>query len=58
MFPGLSYLDAPLGSRKAFGHAASLGLSVAEPPRQHQNLKAVGEIIALFRAQAKNLASQ
>lgn len=48
-FPGLFYLDAPLGSRKAFAHAASLGLSVTELPGQHYNPKAVAEIIALFQ---------
>lgn len=47
--PGLSYLEAPLGSRKAFAHAASLGLSVLELPRQHHNPKAVAEIMALFQ---------
>jgi chromosome partitioning protein len=48
-FPGLSYLDAPLGSRKAFAHAASLGLAVTELTRPHHNPKAVAEIMALFQ---------
>ena len=48
-FPGLSYMDAPLGSRKAFAHAASLGLAVTELARPHHNPKAVGEIMALFQ---------
>jgi chromosome partitioning protein len=48
-FTGLTFLDAPLGSRKAFGHAASLGLSVVELPREHYNAKAVHEIVALFQ---------
>ena len=48
-FPALGYLDAPFGSRKAFAHAASLGLAVTELPRQHYNPKAVDEIMALFQ---------
>ena len=48
-FSALGYLDAPLGGRKAFAHAASLGLAVTELPRQHYNAKAVDEIMALFR---------
>jgi chromosome partitioning protein len=43
---GLTYIDAPLGNRKAFRAAASQGLSVSElkPP----DLKAVAEMTALF----------
>lgn len=48
-FPGLAYLDAPLGSRKAFAHAASLGLAVTELTRAHYNPKAVAEMLALFQ---------
>lgn len=48
-FASLQYLDAPLGSRKAFGHAASMGLSVVELGREHFNPKAVDEIAALFQ---------
>lgn len=48
-FSVLDYLDAPLGSRKAFAHAASLGLSVTELVRPHINQKAIDEIMALFQ---------
>jgi chromosome partitioning protein len=48
-FASLEYLDTPLGSRKAFGHAASTGLAVTELPRQHYNPKAVKEIADLFQ---------
>src|SRR6202011_6169838 len=37
--PGLVYLDTPLGSRKAFAHAASLGMAVTELTRPHRNAK-------------------
>jgi chromosome partitioning protein len=46
---GLIYLDAPLGSRKAFAHAASLGLAVTELLRPHRNPKAVDEMMALYQ---------
>lgn len=45
---GLTYLDAPLGNRKAFGHAASQGLAVTELTGPHKNPKATSEIITLF----------
>jgi chromosome partitioning protein len=48
-FTSLLFLEAPLGSRKAFGHAASMGLSVTELPREHYNAKATDEIMALFQ---------
>ena len=46
---GLTYLDAPLGSRKAFGHAATKGLAVTELAGHHNNPKATAEITALFK---------
>ena len=45
---GLTYLDAPLGNRKAFGHAASQGLAVTELTSPHKNPKATSEIMTLF----------
>lgn len=54
---GLTYLDAPLGNRKAFRAAASQGLSVTElkPP----DAKAVAEMTTLFEqlTQAASLAT-
>ena len=46
---GLTYLDAPLGSRKAFGHAATQGLAITELTGHHHNPKAADEITALFK---------
>ena len=46
---GLTYLDAPLGNRKAFGHAASLGLAVSELTSHHKNPKATDEIMTLYK---------
>ena len=46
---GLTYLDAPLGNRKAFGHAASQGLAVTELTGHHKNPKATGEIMTLYK---------
>ena len=45
---GLTYLDAPLGNRKAFGHAASQGLAVTELTGHHKNPKATSEIMILY----------
>ncbi|KAB2926660.1 MAG: AAA family ATPase [Candidatus Contendobacter sp.] len=44
---GLEYLDTPIGTRKAFGNAASQGLAVTE--LKQQDPKATQEINALFR---------
>jgi chromosome partitioning protein len=45
-YPNLKYLDAPIGNRKAFAHAASKGRAVVEyTPRDH---KATEEISKLF----------
>jgi chromosome partitioning protein len=46
--PALAYLDTPLGTRKAFAHAASKGLSVTELTGGQANQKASAEILALF----------
>ena len=45
---GLSYLDALLGNRKAFGHAASQGLAVTELTGRHKAKKATAEIMTLY----------
>lgn len=44
---GLEYLDTPVGTRKAFGNAASQGLAVTE--LKQQDPKATQEINILFR---------
>ena len=46
---GLTYLDAPLGSRKAFSHAATQGLAVTELTGHHHNPRATAEITTLFQ---------
>ena len=46
---GLTYLDAPLGSRKAFAHAATQGLAVTELTGHNNKPKATTEIMALFK---------
>jgi chromosome partitioning protein len=43
---GLEYLDTPVGTRKAFGNAASQGLAVTE--LKQQDPKATQEMSALF----------
>ena len=43
---GLEFLDTPIGTRKAFGNAASQGLAVTE--LKQQDSKATQEIYALF----------
>lgn len=45
----LTFLDAPIGNRKAFAHAASQGLAVTELTGQQKNQKAIDEIITLFQ---------
>ena len=44
----LIYLDAQLGGRKAFAHAASQGLAVTELTGKHHNAKAAEEMMALY----------
>lgn len=44
---GLEFLDTPIGTRKAFGNAASQGLAV--PELKQQDPKATQEINILFR---------
>lgn len=46
--PGLTYLDLPLGNRKAFRSAAAQGLGVIE--LKPADPKAVSEIMALYRS--------
>jgi chromosome partitioning protein len=46
---GLTFLDAPLGNRKAFAHAASQGLAVTELTGAQRNAKAIEEILKLFQ---------
>ena len=45
--PGLVYVDAPLGNRKAFRAAAAQGLAVTE--MKPQDAKAISEINKLFK---------
>jgi len=45
--PGLTYLDVPLGNRKAFRSAAAQGLGVIE--LKPADPKAVAELMALYR---------
>lgn len=45
----LTFLDAPIGSRKAFAHAASQGLAVTELTGKHYNAKAAEEMTALHQ---------
>ena len=46
---GLTYLDASLGNRKAFGHAASKGLAVTELTGPLKNPRATDELVTLYR---------
>ena len=45
----LTFLDAPLGRRKAYSHAATAGLSVIELQRPQRNQQAINEIMTLFQ---------
>ena len=45
--PGLNYIDAPLGNRKAYRSAASLGLAVTEAKRVDK--KAIEELERLYK---------
>jgi len=45
----LTFLDTPLGTRKAFAHAASQGLAVTELTGPQRNPKATDEIMALYQ---------
>ena len=45
----LTLIDAPLGRRKAFAHAATSGLAVTELQRPFKNQQASDEIMALFQ---------
>jgi chromosome partitioning protein len=45
----LQFIDAPLGRRKAFSHAATAGLSVTELERPARNQLAIDEIVTLFK---------
>jgi chromosome partitioning protein len=45
--PALTFLDTPLGTRKAFSNAAAEGLAVTE--LRPQDPKAVEEMAALYR---------
>ncbi|MBV9771688.1 MAG: AAA family ATPase [Bryobacterales bacterium] len=46
---GLTFIDTPLGSRKAFAHAASQGLAVTELIGQQRNARAIEEIMTLYK---------
>lgn len=45
----LTFIDAPLGRRKAFSHAATAGLAVTELERPVRNQQAIDEVMTLFR---------
>jgi chromosome partitioning protein len=45
----LTFIEAPLGRRKAYSHAATAGLSVAELPRVTRNQQAIDEVMTLFQ---------
>jgi chromosome partitioning protein len=45
----LTFLNTPLGTRKAFAHAASQGLAVTELTGPQRNTKAIDEIMTLYR---------
>ena len=45
--PGLVYIDAPLGNRKAFRAAAAQGLAATE--LKPQDVKAISELTKLFQ---------
>jgi chromosome partitioning protein len=47
--PSLTFLEAPLGRRKAYSHAATAGLAVTELPRATRNQTAVDEMMTLFQ---------
>jgi chromosome partitioning protein len=44
----LTFIEAPLGTRKAYAHAASQGLAVTELTGAQRNSKAIDEIMTLF----------
>jgi len=46
--PSIVFLDAPIGNRKAYAHAASQGLAVTELAGVQRNVKAIEEMTALF----------
>ncbi|MEP6540342.1 MAG: AAA family ATPase [Bryobacteraceae bacterium] len=45
----LNFIEAPLGRRKAYSHAATAGLAVTELLRPARNQQAIDEIMTLFR---------
>ena len=45
----LTFINAPLGRRKAYSHAATAGLSVTELLRPARNQQAIDEIMTLFQ---------
>jgi len=47
--PNLTYLDAPLGNRKAFRTAAAQGLAVTELKARDRDDKAIAEIMRLYK---------
>ena len=46
---GLIFIDAPIGARKAYAHAASQGLAVTELTGQYRNDKAAEEMMKLVQ---------
>ncbi|MGI0488571.1 AAA family ATPase [Pantanalinema rosaneae CENA516] len=47
--PNLTYIDAPLGNRKAFRTAAAQGLAVTELKSRDRDDKAIAEIMRLYK---------
>lgn len=47
--PVLTLLDAPVGSRKAFAHAAGQGLAVTELKGSFRNQRAIEEMLTLYQ---------
>ncbi|MGE0278458.1 MAG: AAA family ATPase [Nitrospiraceae bacterium] len=47
--PSLTYIDTPLGNRKAFAHAVSQGLAVTELKKPFRDIKAAAEMETLFQ---------
>ena len=45
----ITFIDAPLGRRKAFAHAATSGVAVTELPRPFKNQQAIDEVMILFQ---------
>jgi len=47
--PNLTYIDAPMGNRKAFRTAAAQGLAVTELKTRDRDNKAIAEVMRLYK---------